>query len=66
MVSDTQTKMLSRDGTETGTIVKMRCYKCRMEGCTGWRIQVKWPEGNYTYPCSKSTRIVDKDTLQII
>lgn len=28
-------------------------YRCRLEGCSGMRLGVKWPEGNLTWPCSK-------------
>lgn len=59
------TKMLDRTGTETGEIKKLNCYPCRMEGCTGVRIHVKWPDGRRTYPCSKGCKVIDDDTLQI-
>ena len=59
------TKMLSRDGETTGAIKNLQSRPCRMEGCRGWRIHVKWPDGRSTYPCSHSCRIVGPDTLQI-
>jgi len=35
-------------GTATGAT-----HKCQMEGCSGVRVAVKWPDGHVTYPCSK-------------
>lgn len=35
-------------GRATGTT-----YPCRMEGCTGVRVMVRWPDGKVTWPCSK-------------
>ena len=26
---------------------------CRLEGCPGTRIGVRWPDGKITWPCSK-------------
>ena len=65
-MQETQTKMLDRTGTLTGTIRNHRSRRCTAEGCPGWRIHVKWPDGRSTYPCSKGTKIIDADTLQII
>lgn len=31
-------------------------FRCRLEGCTGRRITVKWPDGKITHPCSKGMR----------
>ncbi|MHA2045438.1 MAG: hypothetical protein ACW99G_11635 [Candidatus Thorarchaeota archaeon] len=28
-------------------------HKCRLAGCSGIRIHVKWKDGKWTYPCSK-------------
>lgn len=46
-------KVYARDtdcdpGTATGST-----HKCQMSGCTGVRVTVKWPNGTFTYPCSK-------------
>lgn len=45
-------KVYSSDGTVVG-INTTTGYRCRMEGCTGMRITVKWPDGNVTRPCTK-------------
>ena len=59
-------RMLNRDGTQTGEILNMRSRKCQMEGCPGWRIHVKWPNGRHTYPCEKGVNIIDAETMQIV
>lgn len=43
------TIMLSRNGDEAGEIRNLQSYRCPMEGCTGWRICVKWPDGRHTF-----------------
>jgi hypothetical protein len=35
-------------GITTGAL-----HRCRLEGCTGFRVTVKWPNGRITHPCSK-------------
>lgn len=57
--------MLSADGTKCGIIKKFNSRRCRLEGCTGVRIHVVWPDGKSTYPCSKGCHPIDKGTLQI-
>lgn len=46
------TKVLNRDATHEGTTTG-GTRPCTMEGCTGIRIAVRWPDGKITYPCSK-------------
>lgn len=58
--------MLSRDGKQKGTVLNLHSRRCTMEGCGGWRIHVRWPDGKNTYPCSRGCKAIDKDTLQII
>lgn len=57
------TVMLSRDGSKSSKIRNLHSYRCRMEGCLGWRICVKWPDGHYTYPCSDGCKQVNENTL---
>lgn len=49
---------------EKGTVIYSRTGKlkgvatgsqqtCRLSGCTGLRISVRWPDGKHTFPCSK-------------
>jgi len=42
----------ARDGAVMGTATG-GTQPCRMEGCMGRRLTVKWPDGKYTYPRTK-------------
>lgn len=44
-----------KPGALTGTT-----RHCRLEGCTGRRLGVRWPDGKITWPCSKGL-ILRKD-----
>lgn len=55
----------SRDGSERGEL-SGATFPCRMDGCTGKRMTVKWPDGKRTYPCSKGLDHIDDKTLRII
>ena len=46
------TPVVSRDSELTGH-TNRTYFRCCMEGCTGLRIAVKWPDGHWTYPCSR-------------
>jgi len=46
------TKVQSRDEATTG-VATGATYRCRMDGCTGLRCTVKWPDGKFTHPCTK-------------
>lgn len=37
-----------------------RAYRCQLEGCTGYRIVVKWEDGHITHPCSKGMKLSRK------
>lgn len=28
-------------------------HACRMDGCSGQRVSVRWPDGALTFPCSR-------------
>lgn len=45
-------RVLSRDGALVGRTTGGSHF-CRLEGCGGLRISVRWPDGKITYPCSK-------------
>ena len=50
--------ILSKDGRIKGEIRNLCSRPCRIEGCAGVKMHVKWPGGQSTYPCSKGcTRI---------
>jgi len=38
---------------------------CRLEGCTGVRVSVRWPDGKLTRPCSKGLKQRKDGHLQI-
>ena len=40
-------------------------HHCRMEGCTGRRVTVKWPDGKITHPCSKGMDALPDGSLKI-
>lgn len=45
-------KVYARDGKTCG-FATGSTYPCRLEGCSGSRIMVRWSDGEYTWPCSK-------------
>lgn len=61
------TKVLSRDGKRAGEMTGSR-HHCRMEGCRGSRIAVRWQESTggtkVTFPCSRGLEPV-QDGWQI-
>lgn len=57
--------VLSRDGSERG-VPTGRVYPCCLEGCSGLRIVVKWPDGKVTHPCSAGMKEVEKGVWKII
>lgn len=52
------------DDAATGTLTGARSA-CRLEGCTGVRVSVKWDDGSRTRPCSKGLKRRNDGTLQI-
>lgn len=44
--------VLSRDGALRGTATGST-KRCQLAGCTGRRYFVRWPDGRYSWPCSK-------------
>ena len=55
------TLVYNREGTETGTVTG-RVRWCSMDGCTGTRMQVKWPDGKHTWPCTHG--LTERDDMQ--
>lgn len=53
-----------REGKETGKVVGVGRL-CQLEGCGGWRVSVRWPNGKLTRPCSKGLREIDATTWRI-
>ena len=52
---DQAKRVYARDGRKSGRIVGGGDF-CRLEGCTGVRISVRWPDGKLTRPCSKGLK----------
>jgi hypothetical protein len=57
-------KVVNRAGTETGRVVGSGRW-CRLEGCGGWRVPVRWPDGRLTWPCSKGMKEITATTWRI-
>lgn len=49
---DIPEEVVSRDRAMTGKATGGTRH-CRLEGCTGRRIGVRWPDKHITWPCSK-------------
>ena len=69
MINDSthyQSPILSRDGKTRGALTGA-AHRCRLEGCTGTRVTAKWPDGRWTYPCTKGLDFDDTtETWRII
>lgn len=66
MKKSQEVRILSHDGQMVGRILNMHSRPCSMEGCTGVRIHVKWPDGRSTYPCSKGCKELPSGLWQIV
>lgn len=53
-----------RDGKQAGVPTGGQRH-CKMEGCTGMRIRVRWPDGKITWPCSKGLTLRQDGHWQI-
>ena len=56
-------KVWSRDGNSCGVVTGTSL--CRLEGCAGTRLHVRWPDGCRTYPCAKGCSVRADGDLQI-
>lgn len=50
--------IFSGDHSILGVILNHDSGACRLEGCRGHRMYVKWSDGTVTYPCSKGVSSV--------
>lgn len=60
------TPVLSRNETYTGTVCGA-AFDCRLEGCRGVRIPVRWDhQKQRTYPCTKGMEERSDGTWKIL
>jgi hypothetical protein len=61
-------KLFARHGTKDAKLagVITAISPCRMEGCRGQRLQVRWPDGTRTCPCSKGCEVQPDGSLRIL
>ena len=52
------------DGKSSGRVTSGG-YRCSMEGCTGLRLPVTWPDGKRSRPCTKGMITRPDGHLQI-
>jgi hypothetical protein len=53
-------RVRGRDGYKLKGKTTGRAFRCRLEGCPGYRIVIKWEDGHITYPCSAGMRLTTK------
>jgi len=59
-------RVVSRDGSDVG-LTTGSLHSCQLEGCSGTRISVRWPDGSHTFPCSRGMSYdMDDDSWQIV
>ena len=57
MKGKTWENVISKDGEVGHT--EGKAHRCRLEGCSGMRLHVKWNDEKMTYPCTKGMRFED-------
>ena len=57
-------RVYAQGGEEFG-IATGKWHHCRLHGCTGARITVRWSDGKITYPCTKGMSIREDGCYQI-
>lgn len=58
------TKVLSRDGKQEGELTGGR-RRCKLAGCTGIQVGVRWGDKKVTFPCTKGLE-PRGETLQVV
>lgn len=58
-------RVYDRDGKEYGLTTGAQ-RRCQLDGCTGQRITVRWPDKRITRPCLKSLRARTNYSYQIV
>lgn len=59
-----QQRVFSTDGSTFG-ILTGGSRRCRMEGCLGRSLAVRWQDGQLTYPCSKGLIDLSSGSMQV-
>lgn len=62
---DRSKRVYSLDGRASGRIVGGGDF-CRLEGCAGVRVSVRWSDGKLTRPCSKGLKKRKDGHYQVI
>jgi hypothetical protein len=62
--SSPQQRVFSTDGITFG-ILTGGSRRCRMEGCLGRSLAVRWQDGQLSYPCSKGLIDHSSGSLQV-
>jgi hypothetical protein len=57
-------KVISSDGKLIGKATGSE-QPCRLEGCNGRRIGVRWSDGSISFPCTKGMFYNSKGDMQI-
>jgi hypothetical protein len=60
----TGTVVLGGGGTPRG-VASGRTSRCRLEGCGGERVHVRWDDGRRSYPCSWGLKELPTGEYQI-
>ncbi len=59
------TVVFARDGLVAG-VSTGATHRCRLEGCNGLRVTVKWPDGKITHPCTKGMATLPSGQWKIV
>ena len=64
-MNDIPNYLLCREGKLLGEVRGTR--RCRLAGCTGIQLVVRWPDGKRTYNCTKATKPTSRaSTWQLV
>lgn len=59
------TVVRARPPDETSGLATGAHHRCRLEGCNGWRISVRWPDGKRTQPCTDGMEELEDGSWRI-
>ena len=40
-------------------------HRCQLDGCTGRRLSVRWPDGRHTFPCTQGMNVREDGEWEI-